>query len=191
MPHHSVIAVSLPVGLNTGSLAPGISVRSCEVPLRRCRIRSVAQERRFLQALIPDREEPPVTPRFRRAFRLDSIGLEPRSSLQQHRFTRPLRTSPSRHAYRRHRLQVVRASHSINLQEVFITVTCSIVHRNPPARSPHREYGRHLIRGYYVFAVPVGYRYEKVEGHGRVLVRAEPLAFIVQEALEGYASGRF
>ncbi len=46
-------------------------------------------------------------------------------------------------------------------------------------------------RGYYVFSVPVGYRYEKVGGHGRMLVRNEPLASIVQEALEGYASGRF
>ena len=46
-------------------------------------------------------------------------------------------------------------------------------------------------RGYYVFAVPIGYRYEKVGGHGRILVRDEPLATIVQEALEGYASGRF
>ncbi len=46
-------------------------------------------------------------------------------------------------------------------------------------------------RGYYVFAVPVGYRYEKVGSHGRLLVRHEPLASIVQEALEGYASGRF
>ena len=46
-------------------------------------------------------------------------------------------------------------------------------------------------RGYYVFAVPVGYRYEKVGSHGRMLVRHEPLASIVQEALEGYASGRF
>ena len=46
-------------------------------------------------------------------------------------------------------------------------------------------------RGYYVFAVPVGYRYEKVGSHGRLLVRNEPLASIVQEALEGYASGRF
>lgn len=46
-------------------------------------------------------------------------------------------------------------------------------------------------RGYYVFAVPVGYRYEKAGSHGRLLVRNEPLASIVQEALEGYASGRF
>jgi site-specific DNA recombinase len=48
-----------------------------------------------------------------------------------------------------------------------------------------------LERGYYVFAAPVGYRYEKLEGHGRMLVRDEPLASIITEALEGYASGRF
>ncbi|MDA8363534.1 MAG: hypothetical protein M0Z84_06860 [Gammaproteobacteria bacterium] len=53
MPCHAVIAVSLPVGLNTGSLAQGISVRSCGVPLRRRRTHPAAQERRFLQALIP------------------------------------------------------------------------------------------------------------------------------------------
>ena len=86
-PRHAVIAVSLPVGLNTGSLAQCISVRSCEVPLRRCRIHPAAQERRFLQALIPGREEPPGTPRFRRACRLDPIGVEPRFSLRQHRST--------------------------------------------------------------------------------------------------------
>lgn len=48
-----------------------------------------------------------------------------------------------------------------------------------------------LERGYYVFAAPVGYPYEKVEGHRRMLVRDEPLASIITEALEGYASGRF
>ncbi|MEM8662783.1 MAG: hypothetical protein AAGF49_01515, partial [Pseudomonadota bacterium] len=35
------------------------------------------------------------------------------------------------------------------------------------------------------------YRYEKVENHGKLMVRDEPLATIVQAALEGYASGRF
>lgn len=48
-----------------------------------------------------------------------------------------------------------------------------------------------LERGYYVFATPVGYRYEKVDSHGRMLVRDEPLASIIAEALEGYALGRF
>ena len=48
-----------------------------------------------------------------------------------------------------------------------------------------------LQNGYWVFQAPVGYRYERVSGHGKMLVRNEPLASILQEALEGYASGRF
>ncbi|MEO1199944.1 MAG: zinc ribbon domain-containing protein [Pseudomonadota bacterium] len=36
-----------------------------------------------------------------------------------------------------------------------------------------------------------GYKFEKVPGHGKLLVRDEPIASILQEALEGYASGRF
>ncbi len=47
------------------------------------------------------------------------------------------------------------------------------------------------MNGYWVFQPPVGYKYEKREGHGKLLVRNEPLASIVQEALEGYACGRF
>lgn len=46
-------------------------------------------------------------------------------------------------------------------------------------------------RGYWVFQPPIGFRFTKLDGHGKVLVRNEPLASIVQEALEGYASGRF
>ncbi|WP_299790810.1 recombinase family protein [uncultured Marivita sp.] len=45
--------------------------------------------------------------------------------------------------------------------------------------------------GYWVFQAPVGYRYERVSGQGKVLVRDEPNASILQEALEGFASGRF
>jgi len=45
-------------------------------------------------------------------------------------------------------------------------------------------------RGYWVFYPPIGYRYERVSGHGKLLVRREPLARIVKEALQGYASGR-
>ena len=46
-------------------------------------------------------------------------------------------------------------------------------------------------RGYFVFQAPVGYRYEKMERHGKLLVPDEPLASIIREALESYASGRF
>ena len=47
-----------------------------------------------------------------------------------------------------------------------------------------------LMNGYYVNArPPLGYKY--IKGHGKELVRDEPMASIVQEALEGLASGRF
>ncbi len=47
------------------------------------------------------------------------------------------------------------------------------------------------LNGYYVFHAPIGYHYETVRPHGKLLVRDEPIASILQEALEGYASGRF
>jgi site-specific DNA recombinase len=45
--------------------------------------------------------------------------------------------------------------------------------------------------GYWPFHAPPGYRFEKVVGRGNMLFRDEPLASIIQEALEGFASGRF
>ena len=46
-------------------------------------------------------------------------------------------------------------------------------------------------KGYHVFHAPTGYRYVKDRVHGKLLVRDEPIASIIQEALEGYAAGRF
>lgn len=46
------------------------------------------------------------------------------------------------------------------------------------------------LNGYWVFQAPIGYRYERSDDHGKVLVRDEPFAGIVQEALEGFACGR-
>ncbi len=46
-------------------------------------------------------------------------------------------------------------------------------------------------KGYWVFHAPVGYRYASDRTHGKLLVRDEPLASIVQEALEGFANERF
>ncbi len=49
-----------------------------------------------------------------------------------------------------------------------------------------------MMNGFWVHPVPpIGYRYEKTKDRGKVLVRDEPWASIVQEALESYASGRF
>lgn len=45
--------------------------------------------------------------------------------------------------------------------------------------------------GYWVFPAPIGYKFEKVQGHGKLIVRDEPLASLIQEGLEGFASGRF
>lgn len=48
-----------------------------------------------------------------------------------------------------------------------------------------------VMNGYWVFQAPMGYKYIRVNGRGRMLKRDEPVASIIAEALEGYASGRF
>lgn len=48
-----------------------------------------------------------------------------------------------------------------------------------------------LERGLWVFQAPIGYRYEKSKYGGKQLVRDEPAASVVQEALEGFANRRF
>ncbi|WP_184434505.1 recombinase family protein [Roseospira goensis] len=48
-----------------------------------------------------------------------------------------------------------------------------------------------VLAGYWVFSPPVGFRYNKVAGHGSMLVPDEPVAGIVRDAIEGFASGRF
>jgi site-specific DNA recombinase len=45
--------------------------------------------------------------------------------------------------------------------------------------------------GYWPFRNPIGFRFERVAGHGKLLVRDEPHASILAEAIEGYAYGRF
>lgn len=45
--------------------------------------------------------------------------------------------------------------------------------------------------GYHVFQAPTGFVFRRVTGRGMMLHRDEPVASVVQEALEGYASGRF
>ena len=48
-----------------------------------------------------------------------------------------------------------------------------------------------MEQGFWVFQTPVGYCYTKSSHGGKTLVRDEPLASIITEALEGYACGRF
>ena len=45
--------------------------------------------------------------------------------------------------------------------------------------------------GYWCSVPPLGYKFEKTKEHGKLLTQIEPLASIVKEAIEGYASGRF
>ncbi|MEN7538825.1 hypothetical protein ABDJ38_16775, partial [Aurantiacibacter sp. DGU5] len=47
------------------------------------------------------------------------------------------------------------------------------------------------LNGYWVFQTPIGYRYERVTGQGKVLQLVEPVASIVRAALEGFANKRF
>ncbi|MEM9469447.1 MAG: recombinase family protein [Pseudomonadota bacterium] len=47
------------------------------------------------------------------------------------------------------------------------------------------------MNGYWVSNPPIGYKYEKQSGHGKILVRDEPVASVMQEAMQGFASGRF
>ena len=47
------------------------------------------------------------------------------------------------------------------------------------------------LNGYWCFQAPVGYQFKRITGQGNMLVRDEPIASIITEALEGFAAGRF
>lgn len=49
----------------------------------------------------------------------------------------------------------------------------------------------HAEQGYYVFNPPFGYKRTRDQANKICLVRDEPIASILQEALEGFAKGRF
>lgn len=76
------------------------------------------------------------------------------------------------------------------LQEYILATVAQHQRRKNAEQTLNRMRAR-TDKGYWVFACPRGYRYERVEGHGKLLVRDEPVASIVQEALEGFASARF
>ncbi|MFK5950250.1 MAG: recombinase family protein, partial [Methylococcales bacterium] len=78
----------------------------------------------------------------------------------------------------------------------------SIFHENLMAsvaqhqRQKNAEQSKNRMRarvqnGFWPLSSPVGYKHVQSSGGGKVLMRDEPVASIVQEALEGYASGRF
>lgn len=63
----------------------------------------------------------------------------------------------------------------------------------------HKQNGRQVAQkmkariqsGYWIHAAPIGYRYEKVKGRGRILFPDDHFANVIRDAFEGYASGRF
>ncbi len=57
-------------------------------------------------------------------------------------------------------------------------------------QTKNRMRGR-ALNGYSVFRPPTSYKYEHMTGRGKLLIRDEPIASIIQEALEGFASGHF
>ena len=63
--------------------------------------------------------------------------------------------------------------------------------RNQNRRQVKNRMRSRLEAGYWLFYPPPGYAYEKVPGHGKILVPTEPDASVVRQSLEGFASGRF
>jgi len=63
--------------------------------------------------------------------------------------------------------------------------------REQNGRQTRQKMLERVKKGYWVFRAPFGFRYEKTKEHGKLLVRDEPVASIIQEALEGFAAGRF
>jgi site-specific DNA recombinase len=79
-------------------------------------------------------------------------------------------------------------------EEVFvesIMAATAEYERNQNKRQVKNRMRARLEAGYWPFYQPPGYMFAKVPGHGKLLVRKEPDASIIQEALEGFASGRF
>ena len=74
----------------------------------------------------------------------------------------------------------------------YMMATMSQYKREQNAEQTVRRMRSRLMNGYWCFPSPIGYKHEDVEGHnGKFLVRDEPLASIIQEGLEGFASERF
>ncbi len=48
-----------------------------------------------------------------------------------------------------------------------------------------------FLAGYWVSNPPVGYKFQDVEGHGKMIVPMEPNAQIIKTVLEGFACGHF
>ncbi len=77
-----------------------------------------------------------------------------------------------------------------NLQQS-VTVAAGAYQREAGARQTRQKMVARLEAGYHVFIAPAGFKFKKTKEHGKLLVRDEPIASIIAEAIEGFASGRF
>ncbi len=64
-------------------------------------------------------------------------------------------------------------------------------HRQKNGEQTKNRMRSRMLNGYSVFQASIGYKYERVAGRGMMLKRVEPVASIIAEVLEGFASGRF
>ena len=76
------------------------------------------------------------------------------------------------------------------LQEYILATVAQHQRRKNAEQTKNRMRAR-AMGGYWVTKAPIGYRFEKVAGHGKLLVRDEPIASIIAEAFESFAAGRF
>tara|TARA_R110002051_G_scaffold152019_1_gene224627 strand:+ start:2414 stop:4111 length:1698 start_codon:yes stop_codon:yes gene_type:complete len=67
----------------------------------------------------------------------------------------------------------------------------SQLEREQNSRQVVQKMRARLEAGFWVFRAPVGMKYQSCKGGGKILVRDEPLATIVADALNGFASNRF
>ena len=73
----------------------------------------------------------------------------------------------------------------------YLLATVSQHARGKNAQQTVNRMRARLFNGCWPFQAPVGYRFARVSGGGKLLQRDEPAALIVAEALEGFACGRF
>lgn len=76
------------------------------------------------------------------------------------------------------------------LMEGFVALTGKY-EKDTNKRNVLKSMDSRLRKGYWTFYHPPGYKYEKNPIHGKLLVKDEPHATTVKEALEGFAEGKF
>lgn len=77
-----------------------------------------------------------------------------------------------------------------NFHEILIAATGQL-EREQNGRQVGQKMKARMESGYWIHNPPIGYKYEKVRGRGRMLFPNPPFDDIIREAFEGYASGRF